>query len=53
MSTALDQQTVVVAGTGATGIVLPKLGVQRLALRRQREEIADQEEVPVEAHPLY
>ena len=51
--TALDQQTVVVVGTGAAGIVLPKLAEQLLALRRQRDEIATQVEALVEAHPLY
>ncbi|GAA3296762.1 IS110 family transposase [Arthrobacter citreus] len=51
--TALDQQTVVVVGTGAAGIVLPKLAEQLLALRRQRDEITAQVEALVEAHPLY
>ena len=51
--TALGEQTVVVVGTGAAGIVLPKLAEQLLALRRQRDEIADQVEALVEAHPLY
>ena len=50
---ALDQQSVVVVGTGAAGIVLPKLAEQLLALRRQRDEITDQVEALVEAHPLY
>ena len=49
--TALGEQTVV--GTGAAGIVLPKLAEQLLALRRQRGEIASQVEALVEAHPLY
>ena len=47
---ALGQQTVV--GTGAAGIVLPKLAEQLLALRRQRDEITSQVEALVEAHPL-
>ena len=51
--TALSEQTVVVVGTGAAGIVLPKLAEQLSALRRQRDEIADQVEALVEAHPLY
>ena len=51
--TALDQQTVVVVGTGAAGIVLPKLAEQLLALRRQGDEIASQVEALVETHPLY
>ena len=51
--TALGEQMVVVAGTGAAGIVLPKLAEQLLALRRQRDEIATQVEALVEAHPLH
>ena len=50
---ALGEQTVVVVGTGAAGIVLPKLAEQLLALRRQRDEIASQVEALVEAHPLH
>ncbi|MBD8045438.1 IS110 family transposase [Arthrobacter sp. Sa2BUA2] len=50
---ALGQQTVVVVGTSAAGIVLPKLAEQLLALRRQRDEITAQVEALVEAHPLY
>ncbi len=51
--TALDQQKVVVVGTGAAGIVMPKLAEQLLALRRQRDEITTQADALVEAHPLY
>ena len=51
--TALGEQTVVVVGTGAAGIVLPKLAEQLLALHRQRDEIATQVEALVEARPLY
>ncbi|NKX56123.1 IS110 family transposase [Arthrobacter sp. E918] len=51
--TALAEQTVVVTGTGAAGIVLPKLAEQLLSLRRQRDEIAAQVEALVEAHPLH
>ena len=50
---ALARQTVVVVGTSAAGIVLPKLAEQLLALRRQREAITAQVEALVEAHPLY
>lgn len=50
---ALDQQTVVVVGAGADGIVQPKLADQLLALRRQRDEITAQVRTLVEAHPLY
>ncbi|MBP3042936.1 IS110 family transposase [Arthrobacter jiangjiafuii] len=51
--TALSEQTVVVVGTGAAAVVLPKLAEQLLALRRQRDEIASQVQALVEAHPLY
>ena len=50
---ALAEQTVVVTGTNATGIVLPKLAKQLAALRRQRTEIAAEVERLVEAHPLH
>ena len=50
---ALSEQTVVVTGTNATSIVLPKLAEQLAALRRQRDEIAVEVERPVEAHPLH
>jgi transposase len=49
----LGQQTVVVVGTGAAGIVLPKLAEQLLSLRHQRDDIAAQVEALVEAHPLH
>jgi transposase len=50
---ALGEQTVVVTGTNATSIVLPKLAEQLAALRRQRDEIAVEVERLVEAHPLH
>lgn len=37
---ALDQQTVIVVGRTAAGIVLPRLAKQLTELRRQRDEIA-------------
>ena len=43
--TALGQQTVVVVGTSAAGIVLPKLPEQLLALRRQRAHLASYAEI--------
>ena len=49
---ALHEQTVVVPGTKAVGLVLPKLGAQLAALRRQREELAAEVEQRVQAHPL-
>ncbi len=51
MFTALGEQTAVVVGTGAAGIVLPKLAEQLLSLRRQHDEITAQVEALVEAHP--
>jgi transposase len=50
---ALGEQTVVVVGTNAAGIVLPKLAEQLLSLRHQRDAIAAQVETLVEAHPLH
>lgn len=49
---ALDQQTVVVTGTNAAALVLPRLAEQLAALRRQRDEIATEVEKIVDAHPL-
>lgn len=49
---ALDEQTVVVTGTEAAALVLPRLAEQLEVLRRQRDEVAHQVERLVEAHPL-
>lgn len=49
---ALSEQTVVVPGTQAVGLVLPRLGSQLAALRRQREELVQEVEQRVLAHPL-
>jgi transposase len=49
---ALSEQTVVVSGTQAANIVLPRLAQQLAALRRQREEVAKEVERLVLAHPL-
>ena len=51
--TALDEQTVVIAGTDAAAKVLPRLGEQLIVLRRQRDEIAGQVEELIESHPLF
>ena len=50
--TALGEQTVVVTGTDAAALVLPRLAEQLQALRRQRDEIAIEVEKIVNAHPL-
>jgi transposase len=50
---ALSEQTVVVPGTNAATIVLPRLAHQLAELRRQREEVALEVEDLVHAHPLY
>ncbi len=49
---ALAEQSVVVPGTNAAGLVLPKLAQQLTALRRQRAELAEEVEQRVSAHPL-
>ncbi|MGC5225487.1 IS110 family transposase [Micromonospora sp. DT81.3] len=49
---ALGEQTVVVTGTSAAALVLPRLAEQLAALRRQRDEIAGEVEKLVDAHPL-
>lgn len=50
---ALDEQTVVVSGTGAAGIVLPQLAAQLTQLRTSRTQILERVEAIVEAHPLH
>jgi transposase len=50
---ALSEQTVVVLGTQAATIVLPRLAQQLGALRRQRDEVANEVERRVLAHPLH
>ena len=49
---ALAAQTVVVTGTNAAGVVLPRLAAQLAALRQQRAEVAEKVEELVAAHPL-
>ncbi|GAA2233551.1 IS110 family transposase [Herbiconiux moechotypicola] len=50
---ALTEQTVVVVGTNAATLVLPRLAKQLAGLREQRAEIAVEVERLVEAHPLH
>jgi len=50
---ALSEQTVVVLGTQAASIVLPRLAQQLATLRRQRDEVAKEVERLVLAHPLH
>ena len=50
---SLSEQTVVVLGTQAASIVLPRLARQLTALRAQREEVAKEVERLVLAHPLH
>ncbi|MGP5049827.1 IS110-like element ISAar2 family transposase, partial [Glutamicibacter ardleyensis] len=50
---ALDEQTVVVVGTDAAGLVLPHLARQMISLHAQRVDVATHLEAMVEAHPLY
>jgi transposase len=50
---ALSEQTVVVIGTSAAALVLPRLAEQLAGLRRQRAEIGVVVEQLVEAHPLH
>lgn len=52
VTAALGEQTVVVTGTDAAALVLPRLAEQLQALRRQRDEIAAEVEKLVDAHPL-
>lgn len=50
---ALEAQTVVVAGTGAAATIVPILAQQLQDLTRQRAGVLAQVEALVEAHPLY
>lgn len=50
---ALSEQTVVVAGTGGAGLVLPQLAGMLKQLRTARAEILTRVEALVEAHPLH
>lgn len=50
---ALTQQTVIVPGTNAAVVVLPRLALQLITLRKQRDEVALEVDQRVLAHPLY
>ncbi|WP_370461431.1 IS110 family transposase [Micromonospora sp. Llam0] len=50
--TALDAQTVVVPGTTAAETVLPRLADSLRDLLRQRDQVAEQVEGMLDAHPL-
>ena len=50
---ALGEQTVVVIGTSAASVVVPRLAAQLASLRRQRDEVLVEVEALVEAHPLH
>ena len=50
---ALEHQSVVVAGTDAAAVVLPHLARQLISLHAQRADVAAQVETLVQAHPLY
>lgn len=50
---ALTEQTVVVPGTNAAAVVLPRLALQLITLRKQRDEVALEVEQRVLSHPLY
>ena len=50
---APSEQTVIVPGTNAATIVLPRLAHQLAALRKRRDDIAQEVEQLVQAHPLY
>lgn len=49
---ALGEQTVVVTGTNAAALVVPRLAAQLATLRKQRDEVAAEVERLVDAHPL-
>lgn len=49
---ALDEQTVLVTGTNAAALVLPRLAAQLATLRKQRDDVAAEVEKLVDAHPL-
>ncbi|CAJ8834788.1 transposase [Burkholderia pseudomallei] len=49
----LNEQAVIVPGTQAAAIVMPRLAQQLAALRKQRDEIAAEVERLVLAHPLW
>ncbi|MFC0421646.1 transposase [Glutamicibacter ardleyensis] len=50
---ALDEQTVVVVGTDAAGLVISHLARQMISLHVQPVDVATHLEAMVETHPLY
>lgn len=50
---ALDEQSVIVVGTDAAGLVIPHMARQLISLHAQRADVATHLETMVEAHPLY
>jgi len=50
---AVDEQTAVVVGTEAAGLVIPHLARQLIALDAQRTDVATHLEAMGRAHPLY
>lgn len=50
---ALEEQTVVVVGTEAAGVVLPHLARQLMELHSQRLDVAEKLEEMLHDHPLY
>ena len=50
---ALGEQAVIVPGTQAATIVMPRLAQQLASLRKQRNEVASEVERLVQAHPLW
>lgn len=49
---ALGEQTVVVTGTNAAAMVVPRLAAQLATLRKQRDDVAAEVEKMVDAHPF-
>ena len=49
---ALGKQTVVVTGTNAAAMVVPRLAAQLATLRKQRDDVAAEVEKMVDAHPF-
>lgn len=49
---ALDEQTVVVPGTAAAELILPRLADSLREVLRQRNQVADEVERMLDAHPL-
>ncbi|MBB5411109.1 transposase [Paraburkholderia sp. HC6.4b] len=50
---ALSEQAVIVPGTQAATIVMPRLAQQLASLRKQRDEVASEVERLVHAHPVW